>query len=138
MEEYTSLISLFDLGLLFALQWIITQINWGLGVNWGLKVILSCLAAILRPCFDFPYLLYKSTKTEVGRNIFVGGENGQSANNARCDRITLVIPLGSEGCFPNDSSQSILISPDLSFQCIFTKKIARLKTWLIVSQILIR
>jgi hypothetical protein len=31
----------------------------------------------------------KCTNVEVGRNIFVGGENGQSAKNARRDRITL-------------------------------------------------
>jgi hypothetical protein len=43
-EQYTSLISLFDLGvgLVFALQWIITQINWGLGVNWGLHYYSIC------------------------------------------------------------------------------------------------
>jgi hypothetical protein len=41
-EQYTSMISFYDLGLLFALQWIITQINWGLGVNWGLNYTSIC------------------------------------------------------------------------------------------------
>jgi hypothetical protein len=41
-EQYTFFISLFDLGFLFASQWIITQINWGLGVNWGLNYTSIC------------------------------------------------------------------------------------------------
>jgi hypothetical protein len=40
-------------------------------------VLISCACCI------------KCTKAEVGRNIFVGGENGQSAKNARLDSITL-------------------------------------------------